>query len=207
MSVNRRTAKYKSDKEFEKESDDGFISKTQLKKQAQDLKGFGAELLELNLKVIKKLPIGEVTLKSLLDYEKMNSNLARKRHLMFIGKCLRSEDVDDIKEFLSNKERKSIDAFQQITKANDDTSDSTAEIQATSTPKSVEQLIPTLVKAKDTELECFLENNSRLERQTLRQLIRNCNAAKNENKKAMANKKLIEYLKTNKVNSFSLQQE
>ena len=107
MSVNKRRNKYKTDKEFDKEqSEDGFVSKTQLKNQALDLKKFGLELAKLKTSIIENLPVGEVTLKSLTDYQKMTTNLARKRHLMFIGKCLRSESESAIREYLDNKERK-----------------------------------------------------------------------------------------------------
>ena len=83
--------------------DDDFISKTQLKNQAQELKKFGLKLTELSDEKLKSLPIDEVTLKSLLDYKLITSNLARKRHLMFIGKCLRNEDQQAIEMVLSNE--------------------------------------------------------------------------------------------------------
>ncbi|MFT6734012.1 MAG: ribosomal 50S subunit-associated protein YjgA (DUF615 family) [Polaribacter sp.] len=208
MSVNRRKNKYKSDKDFEKEqSADGFVSKTQLKNQAQDLKKFGLELTKLRASVLANLPVGEVTLKSLLDLQKMTTNLARKRHLMFIGKCLRNESETEIREYLNNIERVSVSTMQQkTTEAKEEVSEIGSDSSKTKKAKKaddVEQFIVALTKAEGEKVECLLESNIKLERQTLRQYIRNCNSAKDEKKKQLAKSKLLGYLKLNGVTDFS----
>ena len=74
------------------ELEDEIISKTQLKKDALALKKFGLELAQLPVEKVNALPIDDTTKQSILDYQKVTTNLARKRQLMFVGKCLRNED-------------------------------------------------------------------------------------------------------------------
>ncbi len=204
MSVNKRRNKYKSDKEFDKEQDD-FVSKTQRKNQALDLKKFGLELAKLRMSLIEKLPIGEVTLKSLVDYQKMTTNLARKRHLMFIGKCLRNENESEIREYLDNKEKVNISTMQQI--VNED--QNTESEEKCAQPKlnklnKMDQLVESLLVASGEEIEVFLGKNQQIERQNLRQSIRNIHSAKNEKKTQIAKERLIDYLKINDVTDFAV---
>ncbi|PHS20170.1 MAG: hypothetical protein COA86_02455 [Kangiella sp.] len=211
MSVNKRRNKYKTDKEFDKEqSEDGFVSKTQLKNQALDLKKFGLELAKLKTSIIENLPVGEVTLKSLTDYQKMTTNLARKRHLMFIGKCLRSESESAIREYLDNKERANISTMQRQVNQEPSSKDVTIKTQANDSGTSSElnpsnknsQFVDALLIADGEKIELILEKHQQLERQSLRQIIRNCNGAKNGKKKQTAKAKLLEYLKLNGVTDF-----
>ncbi|PCI73101.1 MAG: hypothetical protein COB38_01560 [Gammaproteobacteria bacterium] len=201
MSVNKRRNKYKSDKEFDKEQDD-FVSKTKLKNQAQDLKKFGLELAKLKTSIVENLPVGEVTLKSLLDYQKMTTNLARKRHLMFIGKCLRSESESAIREYLDNKEKANISTMQQNANEVQDTESEESRVQ----PKlnKMDKLIESLLVANGEEIELFLGGNPQIERQNLRQSIRNCQSAKNEKKRQVAKERLIDYLKINDVTNLAI---
>ncbi|MGB0495898.1 MAG: ribosome biogenesis factor YjgA [Kangiellaceae bacterium] len=194
MSVNRRKGRYKSAKEFEQESEslENFVSKTQLKKQSLNLKKFGLELTNLKKSVLEKMPIGEVTLRSLLDFQKMTTNLARKRHLMFIGKCLRSENEAEIREYLEKLDRAHISTM----KLNE--GDSIAESDPED-KSSENQLFERLIDADNDAIELFLKNNHQLERQNLRQLIRNCKSTKVEKKKSQAKEKLMDYLKINAV--------
>ncbi len=205
MSVNRRKNKYKPDREFEKEqSENGFISKTQLKNQAQDLKKFGLELTKLRTCVLDALPVGDVTLKSLFDYQKMNSNLARKRHLMFVGKCLRNESELEIREYLNSIERASVSTMQQnASEKNDEVSNKNSDSAKIEKTDEVDLFIISLMNADGEKIELFLERNTKLERQSLRQNVRNCNLAKDEKKKQLAKSKLLDYLKLNGVTDFS----
>jgi len=202
MSVNKRRNKYKSDKEFDKEQDD-FVSKTKLKNQAQDLKKFGLELAKLKTSIVEKLPVGEVTLKSLLDYQKMTTNLARKRHLMFIGKCLRNESESAIREYLNNKEKANISTMQQNAIEGQNIKSEEKNVQPDlKSLNEMDQLIELLLVANGEKIELFLEQNQQIERQNLRQSIRNCQSAKNEKKRQITKERLIDYLKINNVTDF-----
>ncbi len=156
------------------EGREDYTSKTSIKLDAHALTKWGKELLQLPESFLIQLPINGVTLKSLLDYPKITSNLARKRHLMFIGKCLRKEDEDLIRETLLDIEDK----------------------RQTKAPKAIEPVNPhlkQLIDEGDAAIETILLENENLERQKLRQLHRNyCNAKGVTKDKAM--EKLKQYL-------------
>jgi len=156
------------------EGREDYTSKTSIKLDAHALTKWGKELLLLPEAVLTQLPFNEVTLKSLLDYSKITSNLARKRHLMFIGKCLRKEDEDLIREKILDVENE----------------------KHAKKPKPIESINPylkQLIDDGDAAIETILAENVNLERQKLRQLYRNqCNAK--GTKKAKAMEKLKQYL-------------
>ncbi len=156
------------------EGREDFTSKTSIKLDAHALTKWGQELVQLPETLLTRLPLTETTLKSLLDYSKITTNLARKRHLMFIGKCLRKEDEDLIRERIVELEKE---------KRNKKT-------------KPIEQANPyfeQLVKDGESAIETILLENENAERQKLRQLYRNyCNAK--ETKKNKAIEKLKQYL-------------
>lgn len=205
MSVNKRRGKYKTAKEFEQDKlSENFVSKTQLKNQALDLKKFGLELTKLRRGVIEKLPISEVTLKSLLDFEKMTTNLARKRHLMFIGKCLRSENELEIREYLDNKEKANISTMQLKASEQQIVDSTTSEVNnELSELTEAAHFIESLLTADGEKIELVLAKYIQLERQVFRQKIRSCNSAKDETKKKIATDKLLEYLRLNGITDFS----
>ena len=164
-----------NDKNSNDEIDEEFTSKTQLKKDALALKKFGLQLSQLTAEKLNLLPISETTLKSILDYQKITTNLARKRQLMFVGKCLRNEDEDKIRNYLTTHSNTQLKAkTEQV-----DTGQAFAETLLSGGAEAVEKLI---------------QDNSSLERQTLRQLVRNVNNAKVVAKKKNAMIKLQNYL-------------
>jgi ribosome-associated protein len=154
------------------EGREDYTSKTSIKLDAHALTKWGKELLQLPESLLIQLPFNGVTLKSLLDYPKITSNLARKRHLMFIGKCLRKEDEDLIRETLLDVENK----------------------RQTKVPKPIEPINPhlkQLIDEGDAAIETILLENANLERQKLRQLHRNYSNSKGVKKdKAMEKLKL-----------------
>jgi len=164
-----------------KEYDPDYFSKSQQKNEALLLKKFGLELTELSPVKLAELPIAEITLKSLLDYQKITANLARKRHLMFIGKCLRDEDEDAIRECLAEQLRG--DLKKKVEPQKGDDSDSV-----------VDQLIAQLVELGDSKIEALLLQNPMMERQTLRQILRNISGAEDTAKKNIAINKMKNYL-------------
>jgi len=167
-----------------KEYDPDYFSKTQQKNESLQLKKFGLELTELPSARLEKLPIAEVTLKSLLDYKKITANLARKRHLMFIGKCLREEDEEAIRECLAEQESNELKE-----KSSTENKSSVNE-----TDQEEDKLIEQLIEFGDSKIEELLIENPMLERQTLRQILRNINVAKNAQKKNIAINKMKNYL-------------
>jgi ribosome-associated protein len=160
------------------ELEDELISKTQLKKDALALKKFGLELSQLPVEKVKALPIDDTTKESILDYQKITTNLAKKRQLMFVGKCLRNEDEELIRQFLSEQANSHL---------------KTKVVKADPLIDCIEKLL----LGNPDDVEELLQQYSNLERQTFRQLIRNISNAKKAEKINQATEKLKLYLKEN----------
>lgn len=159
-----------------------FVSKTQLKSEAKALQEFGKELLQLSTAKLELLPLNDTTRRALQDYHKQSGNIAKRRHLAYIGKCLRSDNADAIKLALQD------DSFQQYRQ------------QAQDNASSVAKLVESLIENGDLAIEKVLNEHERLDRQNLRQLVRNCKNAKNQQKLTNATNKLQTYLQMNGLN-------
>ncbi len=163
-----------------KENDPDYYSKTQNKNEANALTKFGQELVELSVAKIKALPIEEVTRQSLLDYQKITSNLARKRHFLYIGKCLRMEDEPAIRAFLEQSNQQEIKNKQAVEKVD-----------------PLQTMVDRLLENSEQQINELLDAHPTLVRQTLRQHVRNIQKTKTPEKKNQAVTKLKNYLKDN----------
>jgi len=159
-----------------------FVSKTQLKNEAKALQAFGKELLALPDAKLKRLPISANTLTALADFHKQSGNIARKRHLAYIGKCLRNDDAEAIKTALTQ------DSFEQM-----------REQQESVKTSPQDELVNALVEQGDAKIQALLQVHPAIDRQNLRQLVRNVKNAKNDVKRAAASHKLKTF-----VNDFNL---
>lgn len=153
-----------------------FVSKTQLKKDAKALQDFGKKLVQLSANQVEQLPLEEVTKNAINDFHKQQGNIAKKRHLAFIGKCLRKDDAEAAMNFLEE------DSFANLRKMADEEKDQSPDI------------IETLTNGGESEIQALIESNPQVERQTIRQLIRNVKSAKSEAKKVSAKNKLKQFL-------------
>lgn len=79
-------------------------SKSQLKRDAQDLRRLGDRLVALKPEELATLPLPDRVREAILEARHMRSHGARKRQSMFIGKLLRDEDVEPVREALSRRD-------------------------------------------------------------------------------------------------------
>lgn len=171
--------------------EDEFVSKTQLKNEAKHLQQFARQLINLPSPKVQQLPLNDTTQIAIADYHKQSGNIARKRHLAYIGKCLRHDNAKQAEEmleenlFASTREKQLHD--------NDKTDSSEKKNSAE------EELINLLLENTDQQIEILLEADPDLSRQTMRQLIRNVVKAKTEQKKTASLNKLSAFLKSNKL--------
>lgn len=83
------------------ESDDiAYVSKSQIKKEMHELRDMGARLQELKPVHLEKLDLTERLRTALEEGRRIRHFNARKRHLNFIGKLMRDQDVEPIRELL-----------------------------------------------------------------------------------------------------------
>ena len=152
------------------------ISKTQIKREADVLKEVGRELIELSKKQLAQIPASELLFHAIAVAHKIsNKHEALRRQIQYIGKILRTEDIDAIRtkiDMMNNK-------HQQLTHAS----------------KRLEAVRDELIEQGDPRINTLLEAFPALERQKLRQFVRQANKEKKAEKPAKAAKDLFAYLK------------
>ncbi|OFO38235.1 hypothetical protein HMPREF3047_07685 [Neisseria sp. HMSC075C10] len=83
------------------EQEDEWVSKTQMKKQMNDLQALGMELTKLSNDTLKKIGLDEELFEAIATYKKITSNSALKRQAQFIGRLMRDTDPAPIEAYLA----------------------------------------------------------------------------------------------------------
>lgn len=83
------------------EQEDEWVSKTQMKKQMNDLQALGMELTKLSSDTLKKIGLDEELFEAIVTYKKITSNSALKRQAQFIGRLMRDTDPAPIEAYLA----------------------------------------------------------------------------------------------------------
>ena len=155
---------------------DDEISKSQIKREAEALKLVGRQLVELGKKQLAQIPGSESLFHAISVAHKIqNKNEALRRQIQYIGKVLRNEDVVAINATLDKLNNK----HQQLTHAS----------------IKLEKVRDELIELGDPKINELLETFPALERQKIRQLVRQANKEKKLEKPAKAAKELFAYLK------------
>ncbi|GGO71276.1 ribosome biogenesis factor YjgA [Bowmanella pacifica] len=158
------------DQEFEGKS------KTQLKNEMQDLQQLGLKLVGLGPAALAKIPLdGELS-----DAINLAKRIDRKkegyrRQLQFIGKLMRTRDVEPIQQALDLLENK--------------------HQQATAQFHKLERLRDDIVEQGDSAINQAIELYPDLERQKLRQLSRQAQKEAQQNKPPKSSREIFQYLR------------
>ena len=83
------------------EQEDEWVSKTQMKKQMNDLQALGMELTKLSSDTLKKIGLDEELFEAIATYKKITSNSALKRQAQFIGRLMRDTDPAPIEAYVA----------------------------------------------------------------------------------------------------------
>lgn len=150
-------------------------SKSQLKRDMTSIQKLGEELVTLNKKQLEKLSISDSLRANIAEFSRLpNSNEARRRHLQFIGKLMRSEDHERIQSEL-DKMRTPDRA--QVRRA-----------------QLIEQWGDKLLAGSEAEINNFVIAYPLAERQAIRQIIRNV-SKDNEEAAKVHRRRLMSYIK------------
>jgi len=153
-------------------------SKSQVKRELKALQALGERLAALPLAQCQKLPVGARTLEALAELARIRAHGARRRQLRLLGKLLRAEDPEAIKQALA-----ALQAPDQ------------AQVRL---EKACERWRERLLD-KETgggALSEFIEMYPSVERSHLRQLVRNAAAEQCAGRPPAAQRKLFRYLRT-----------
>ena len=82
-----------------------WVSKSEIKRDAEALKKLGEKLVELTPAKLDKIPLDDNLQEAIFLAQRLQKE-ARRRQLQYIGKLLRSTDVEPIQEALDKIENK-----------------------------------------------------------------------------------------------------
>ena len=152
-----------------------YPSKSQLKRDAHAITKLAEQLLQLDLHILHKLELPDNILDAINTAKKIKQHGAKKRQLQYIGKLLRVIDTEEISSVImsiNNQKNHDAQKFHQI-----------------------EHWREALI-ANDESLTQLLNENPVLDRQHLRNLIRNARKEKLENRAPTSYKELFRYLRS-----------
>ncbi|HEY9032950.1 MAG TPA: ribosome biogenesis factor YjgA [Pseudomonadales bacterium] len=84
--------------------EDEIKSKSQAKREMQDLQALGEKLLHMPDSAYRKIPVPDALDKVIAEARRIKSNSALRRHLQLIGKIMRQIDADPIRTAIDNWE-------------------------------------------------------------------------------------------------------
>ena len=162
--------------EDKNEDDDEIIwvSKSEIKRDAEALKDLGTELVELGKNALEKIQLDEDLLAAVELAQKIKKE-GRRRQIQLIGKMLRARDVEPIQtalDKLKNRHNQQISLFHKL-----------------------EMLRDRLVEEGDVAIPTVLELYPDADRQQLRSLIRNAQKEKATNKPPKSYRQIFQYLR------------
>ncbi|CAG8998849.1 MAG: hypothetical protein CENE_00809 [Candidatus Celerinatantimonas neptuna] len=160
------------------QDDDDWISKSQLKREAQELKKLGQQICNLKPALLEQIPLSDAMLEAIALAKRIaNKREALRRHMNYIGKLMRGEDLDAIEHAMEKIQNRHLYDNQRLHK--------------------LETLRDELIDNQDSDscINELLNDNPSLERQKLRQLIRQAKREKAANKPPKSSRELFRYLR------------
>ena len=171
---NRGSVGFQSN-EFEQEYE--RPSKSEAKRQSNELQKLGEQLVEAPRDRVKRVEMPEDVKEAILTCQSITNHEGRRRALQFVGKKMRTLDEEEVDVI-----KRTIDSWKGASKAE------TAALHALERRR--EKLL-----ADDKALTQLLEENPALDAQHLRTLIRNARKEQAENKPPKAYREIFQILK------------
>lgn len=84
--------------EYFDEVEDNRPSRSQLKRDMHELQQLGADLAALGDSIVKEAGLPKDVEKALLDIKKITKHEARRRHMQYVGKLMRTFDTGPVRE-------------------------------------------------------------------------------------------------------------
>ena len=162
------------DNEEEEDDEIIWVSKSEIKRDAEELKRLGAELVELGKNSLDKIPLDE-DLRAAIELAQKIKKEGRRRQMQLIGKMLRSRDEEPIRtalDKLKNRHNQQVALFHKL-----------------------EVLRDRLVEQGDDAVPDVLNLYPHADRQQLRAMIRNAQKEKATNKPPKAYRQIFQYLR------------
>jgi ribosome-associated protein len=158
-----------------------YRSKSQIKREAEDLKALGREILELPPHIRETLPLSDELVVALELAEKIkHKREALRRQFQFIGKLLRATDTTELRHEMEKHRNKH-------------------KTQAREHHK-IEELRDRLIAEGMPLINELVAQYNNLERQKLRQLVKKATQEKEKQQPPKAYREIFQYLKSIMLN-------
>lgn len=154
-------------------------SKSQLKRDFQARMDTIKSLVELSLGDIKKTVTDEFILKHIKEAKGLSASGAKNRLIKYIAKHIDDETLKKAQGFIDNRH-----GYEQV---------------ANAVFHGLEQKRDALIAQGDKAIQPLLDEHPNLDRQQLRQLVRQAVKEKDTGKPAGASRKLFRYLRDNLI--------
>ncbi|WP_373767004.1 ribosome biogenesis factor YjgA [Glaesserella sp.] len=152
-----------------------WVSKSEIKRDAEHLKKLGSQLIELNAANLAKMPLDD-TLREAVELAQKLRLEARRRQIQYIGKLLRKQDPAPIQEALDKVQNRHNQQLALLHK--------------------LELCRDQLITQGDPAIDALLAEYSTLDRQYLRNLVRAAQKEKEANKPPKHYREIYQYLKS-----------
>lgn len=152
-----------------------WVSKSEIKRDAEHLKKLGESLMALNPTNLAKIPLDD-NLREAIELAQKLKMEARRRQIQYVGKLLRNVDPEPIQEALDkveNRHNQQLALLQKLELTRDQ-----------------------LLENGDNTLNALLEEYPALDRQHLRNLVRMAQKEREANKPPKNYREIFQYLKS-----------
>ncbi|MFT7267114.1 MAG: ribosome-associated protein [Porticoccus sp.] len=152
-------------------------SKSALKREMTNLQKIGEKLISLSSGKLAKIPMPEELLEAVMLARRLKNREGKRRQMQYIGKCMRSADSQKITAALESFDHQS-EGFRQE-------------------QQRLEQWRDRLIAEGDRAISELMLESPEIDRQHLRQLIRQAHKEVMKNKPPAASRKIFLYLRDN----------
>ena len=149
--------------------------KSQLKREMHALQALGETLIAMKPAERARFPLSDDMLRAIEETSRIRSHEGRRRHMQYVGKLIRKEDLAAIQgvfDAIEQEKEQRDHAFHRLEKWRD-----------------------RLVEEGDDAVDLFLADYPDADRQTLRQLVRNARKEREQGKPPTSARKLFKHLR------------
>ncbi len=150
-------------------------SKSQLKREMHKLQALGEQIIAMTPAERSRFPLSDDLLAAVEETSRIRSHEGRRRHMQYVGKLMRGEDLAAIQAVFDSIEQESRHrdlAFHRLEKWRD-----------------------RLIEEGDDAVETFIADYPDVDRQALRQLIRNARREREQDKPPTSSRRLFRLIR------------
>ncbi|MBF0265339.1 MAG: DUF615 domain-containing protein [Gammaproteobacteria bacterium] len=155
-----------------------FLSKSQIKRDLHEIQKLGVKLLALPLSTLENHTSDAILLQAFETAKNISSHIAKKRQLKYIGKLLAKiaeDELNELKTLVDVKEGQLLQSNQHF--------------------HQLEKWRDKLLQHQDQAISELLQEHPHLDRQQLRQLVRNAQKEQKLNKSPKSARLIFQLLK------------